>query len=132
MRQHKQEWRPIKVVAGRKQGKGIVAQLQGCDDREAARLLMGAEIAIYRHQLATLAGDEYYWADLQGLRVETVSGYKLGIVDHLLQTGANDVLVINGKPEGEPERLIPFLQGQTIIKIDLQAGLIQVDWDPDF
>jgi len=128
IRQAGKEWRPITVTAGRKQGKGIVAHLQGCDDREAARLLMGSEIAIYRQQMAALAKDEYYWADLQGLRVETMTGQKLGIVDHLFNTGANDVLVVSG----ERERLIPFIQGQTVINIDLQAGTLQVDWDPEF
>jgi len=116
------------VTGGRRQGKGVVAHLQDCNDRDAARLWMGAEIAIYRHQLASLRHDEYYWADLQGLQVETTDGQKLGIIDHLFETGANDVVVVTG----ERERLIPFLQGQTIINIDLQAGIMQVDWDPDF
>ena len=49
-------------------------------------------------------------------------------VESLLETGANDVIVV----KGERERAIPFLQGQTIINIDLDAGCIIVDWDPDF
>jgi 16S rRNA processing protein RimM len=53
----------------------------------------------------------------------------LGKVDHLLETGANDVLVV---VDGELERLIPFLQQSTILKIDLGDGQITVDWDPDF
>ena len=128
IRQPGKEWRPITVTSGRKQGKGIVAHLQGYDDRETARLLMGYEIAVYRKQLAALEQDEYYWADLQGLTVTTLDGQTLGTVDHLFETGANDVLVVTG----ERERLIPFIQGQTIMNIDLQAGTMQVDWDPDF
>lgn len=128
IRQAGQEWQTLLVTDGRLQGKGVVAHLQGYDDREQARQLMGAEIAIYREQLAPLADDEYYWSDLQGLAVETVNGVSLGTVDYIFDTGANDVLVVSG----DRERLIPFIQGQTIRKIDLQGGTIQVDWDPEF
>jgi 16S rRNA processing protein RimM len=128
IRQPGKEWQAITVTLGRKQGKGIVAHLQGYDDRDTARLLMGFEIAVYRNQLASLEHDEYYWADLQGLTVKTLAGQTLGIVDHLFATGANDVVVVTG----ERERLIPFLQGRTIMNIDLRAGIMQVDWDPDF
>ncbi|MDP3589089.1 MAG: ribosome maturation factor RimM, partial [Methylobacter sp.] len=60
--------------------------------------------------------------------VETIDGIQLGAVDSLLETGANDVIIV----QGERERVIPFLQGRTIIKVDLDAGKIIVDWDPDF
>ncbi|MGZ8186368.1 MAG: ribosome maturation factor RimM, partial [Methylobacter sp.] len=71
---------------------------------------------------------EYYWSDLIGLKVETIEGVQLGIVDSLMETGANDVIIV----QGERERVIPFIQGQTIINIDLDAGRIIVDWDPEF
>jgi 16S rRNA processing protein RimM len=90
---------------------------------------MGWEIFISKQQLPKTGADEYYWNDLIGLNVETASGVKLGAVDHLLETGANDVLVVM---DGETERLIPFLQQQTVLSIDLAARLIIVDWDPDF
>jgi 16S rRNA processing protein RimM len=50
------------------------------------------------------------------------------VVDSLLETGANDVLIV----QGDRERVIPFLQGQTIISVDLDAGKMIVDWDPEF
>lgn len=128
IRQPGKAWREVTIADGRTQGKGIIAHLQGYDDREAARRLIGAEIAVYRNQLVELGQDEYYWTDLQGLKVITTDGQELGIVDHVFATGANDVLVVTG----ERERLIPFIQGLTIIKIDLRAGCMQVDWDPDF
>ncbi len=126
--QPSKSWQTISIVDGRKQGKGVIAQLDGINDRDQAQLLLGAEIAIYRNQLADLAQDEYYWADLQGLQVRTVDGQDLGTVDYLFDTGANDVLVV----KGERERLIPFIQGQTIKTIDLQTGFIEVDWDSEF
>ena len=89
---------------------------------------MGWDIFISPEQLPKTAKDEYYWSDLIGLTVETIDGVQFGMVDSLLETGANDVLIV----QGERERVIPFLQGQTIISVDLDAGKIIVDWDPEF
>ncbi len=119
----------IKVIAGQRHGNAVVAELEGITDRDAAVALMGSEILIRRQQLPEPKAGEYYWADLVGLKVYTESGVELGKVDHLLETGANDVLVVI---DGETERLIPFLQKQTVLKIDLDSGEMIVDWDPDF
>lgn len=121
--------REIRVLEGQRHGNTVVAGLEGITDRDAAMALMGAEILISRRQLPAAAAGEYYWNDLIGLQVITTAGVSLGKVDHLLETGANDVLVVM---DGETERLIPFLQQQTVLNIDLDAGLMTVDWDPDF
>lgn len=113
---------------GREQGKGIVAKLPDCDDRDAAAKLVGATIQVPRSALPKPKRGEYYWADLEGLDVVTVDGAGLGNVSHLFATGANDVLVVRG----ERERLIPFVTGQFVKKVDLEAGRITVDWDVDF
>ncbi len=118
----------MKVLNWRKQGKGLVAQLDGYDDREQSRALIGAEISILKSLLPKPAKGEYYWADLVGLKVENQEGIDFGKVDHLFDTGANDVLVA----KGERERLIPFIQGQYILDVDLDAGVIKVDWDAEF
>lgn len=122
------EFKKINVLGGQAQGKAIVANLAGIVDRDKAAELNGWEVVIERSQLPPTAQGEYYWADLVGLSVETTEGVALGVVDHLLETGANDVLVV----KGDRERLIPFLREQTIRAIDLNKDLIVVDWDPDF
>lgn len=122
-------WVEASLENGRVHGKGVVAKLKGCDDRDAAAALMESTIAIRREQLPSVAPDEYYWTDLQGLRVSNLDGIELGVVDHLLETGANDVLVVR---QGKNERLIPFVQGQFVKNIDLETGEMTVDWDPDF
>ena len=119
----------LKVNAGRRQGKVVVAKLAGCNDRDAAEALIGADIVIGRDQLpATEGPGEYYWADLVGLRVETVDGIALGVIAHLFETGANDVMVV----QGDRERLIPYIWEQVVREVDLEAGLMRVDWDPEF
>ena len=120
--------KPVKIIDGRKQGKGLVALLPGFNDREQATTLVGQQIFVGRDQLPATAADEYYWADLEGLEVHTTQGHVLGRVEKLMETGANDVLVIRG----QREHLVPFVQGQYVTCVDLENGLIEVDWDPEF
>ena len=121
-------WREWKVVEGHAHGKGVIARLEGVSDRDQALALMGAEIAVWRSQLGQTKPGQYYWADLVGSDVRLEGGRSLGKVSGLMATGSNDVLVV----KGERERLIPFIQGQVIKGVDLDAGVILVDWDPDF
>ena len=113
---------------GRAQGKGIVAQLPGFEDRDQAMALVGSEIFVPRSALPPPAPGEFYWTDLEGLEVRTVDGQLLGRVSHLFETGANDVIVVRG----ERERLVPFLRPDVVREIDFAAGRLVVDWDPDF
>ena len=123
------QWKAFDLLEGRQQGKGIVARLSGFDDRDQASLLLESEIAIHHQQLPRAGAGEYYWADLQGLLVLNTQGAELGVVDHLLETGANDVLVVQ---DGEIERLIPYVPGQYVLDVSLSEGVMRVDWDPDF
>jgi 16S rRNA processing protein RimM len=123
------QWIATELLNGRQQGKGIVAHLKGCDDRDQAAALMETEIAIRREQLPEAAPGEYYWADLQGLKVINTEGIELGVVDHLLETGANDVLIVR---DGDTERLIPYVFGQFVLDVALDQGVMRVDWDPEF
>ncbi|PKM11242.1 MAG: ribosome maturation factor RimM [Gammaproteobacteria bacterium HGW-Gammaproteobacteria-3] len=118
----------LAVDGGQRQGKNIVAHLDGIDDPDAAASLKGWKIFIGRGQLPKTPDNEYYWADLIGLKVVNQNGVALGVVDYLLETGANDVLVV----AGETEHLIPFVSGQAIIEVNPEEGVIVVDWDPDF
>ena len=112
----------------RSHGKGLVASFEGVADRDGAEALAGRAIAVSRAQLPEPEEDEWYWVDLVGLRVVTTGGLELGRVDHLVETGANDVLVV----QGDRERLIPFLPGDVVTRVSPEQGLVEVDWDPDF
>jgi 16S rRNA processing protein RimM len=121
-------WQPRRVAEGRTHGKGVIARLENCEDRDQALALMHCEVGVRREQLPATAPGEYYWNDLLGLAVVTLQNELLGKVDHLLETGANDVLVVTG----DRERLIPFVVDQVVKRVDLDAGVIQVDWDKEF
>ena len=124
----KGQWQAVEPLAGRHHGKGLVVQLKTCHDRDAAAALTGTDIGIYRSQLPPVATDEYYWSDLIGMQVITNDDQVLGVVDHLLETGANDVIVV----KGAHEYLVPYIRGQVVISVDLETRIIRVDWDPDF
>lgn len=119
--------RRYELEAGRAQGRGgLVAKLAGLDDRDAAAAAVGSLIQVSPEQLPALNEGEYFWHQLTGLKVETLDGTPLGTVDHLFETGANDVLVVIG----ERERLIPYIPS-VIRKVDLEAGTMRVDWDAE-
>lgn len=109
-------------------GKALVCTLDGVIDRDQAAALIGAEIRIARDKLPTLAAGEYYWSDLIGLTVRNLDGIELGRITEMLRTGANDVM----KVEGERVRLLPYVPDQWVKAVDLEAGVMTVDWDPDF
>lgn len=128
-----EEIKQVELAKGRVQGNILVATLNGLTDREIARTYADFEICISRSELPDLAGDEYYWYQLQGLVVINGVGQVLGRVDHLLETGANDVLVV--KPFAgsldDRERLLPYTD-PCVLKVDLAAGEMHVEWDADF
>lgn len=119
--------REVRLAEGKRHGKSVIARIDGIDDRDAATALIGGELLVSRDALPETAPGEYYWRDLEGLRVLDADGRELGIVAYLLETGANDVLVV----QGDKERLIPFVQDKVIQDVDLAAGTISVDWEWD-
>ena len=116
-----------RVTDGSVHGRGVIAHLEGVDDRDVARALIGASIRVPRAQFDAPAPGEFYWSDLIGLQVMNLEGIVLGRVSELLETGANDVLVV----QDDRRRLVPFVPA-VVRSVDLATGLISVDWDPDF
>jgi 16S rRNA processing protein RimM len=113
---------------GRVTAKGVIATFPGIEDRDAAQALAGTEIWAPRSRLPKAKPGEYYWVDLEGLEVFNREGTALGRVSHLFDTGSNQVMVLSG----ERERLIPFIEGDFVLGVDLDARRIEVDWDADF
>jgi len=127
-------WQPISLEHVQRHGKGLVAKIKGCDNRDQTPAYIGCDLAIKREQLPALDDGDYYWSQLEGLRVLTVEGDFLGNVDHLFETGSNDVLVVHPATGSidQQERLIPYLWGDVVTAVDLERGEMTVDWDKDF
>lgn len=125
------QWVKIEVSGGQLQGKAVVMSIKQVTDRNQAMPLMGSELAIQRSQLETVEEDEYYWADLIGLQVINQQNQLLGEVDHLLETGANDVLVVKSAAD-QLETLVPFVFDEVVIAVDLENQQIIVNWQADY
>ncbi len=123
----KDGWQPVTVAEGKRHGKTVIARIDGIDDRDEAAGHIGRDIGVPREALPKVDDGQYYWSDLEGLLVVRMDGAELGRVAYLLETGANDVMVI----EGEQELLVPFVKGEVVIDVDLDEGLIRVDWEWD-
>ena len=127
-------WIPLVMDQYRTQGKGLVVHIEGYDDPETARQLTGKGIWVERDALPALAANEFYWHQLQGLQVINQHEQVFGEVTELMETGANDVLVVD-PTEGsidDRQRLIPYLYGSVVQQVSVEAGLIRVNWEADY
>ncbi|MES2624397.1 MAG: ribosome maturation factor RimM [Pseudomonadota bacterium] len=123
----------IEIDQARAQGQGFVGHIKGCDDRDQTRNYTGKELLLSKQSLPNLE-EGYYWYELEGLRVVNLAGEELGVVHHLLATGANDVLVVQATETSidKEERLLPYVWEQVVLEVDLDAGVIKVDWEKDY
>ena len=116
---------------GKLHGNGVVVKLQYIDDRTQAEALIHAEIWIAKKELPSLAKDEFYWFQLKGLSVVNADGDLLGHVKKMMETGANDVLVVQDKAD-QQEILIPYVREHVVKYVDLEEKIITVDWQIDY
>lgn len=127
-------WCTLTLEDGRSQsgGKSIIAKLEGVDDRDQARDMMGCDIAIEPHQLP-VSEEGYYWRQLIGCEVVNQQGTMLGSVTEIVETGAHDVLRVASHPTAgsSTSTLIPFVMETFILEVDVDARRIRVDWVPE-
>jgi len=121
------QWQTLEIIKGREQGKTIVAQLEGIKDREQASSMIGVDLYILKSQLPKLSEGAHYWEDLIGLKVINQQQVVLGKVSNLVDTGANNVLIVNG----DKEHWVPYIQ-PFLVSVDIDKQQILVDWDESF
>ena len=121
-------WKVRGVEAVKLHGDSVIAKLAGIDDRDASEALGNCFFGAPRDALPPLVQDEYYWTDLIGLAVVNMRDQPLGRVKSLVETGANQVLVV---VDGEHERLLPFVE-HVVKAVDIPGGTIRVDWEGDW
>jgi len=123
--------RVVDAPEGKVHGKGLVVRFDGISDRDAAETLKGLQITIARDCLPEPSDGSYYWADLEGMQVVTQEGQILGRIDHMLEAGAADVMVVCGDGGDKDRHLIPFLRDEVILKVDLAERVVVVNWNTD-
>ncbi len=127
----------VEIDAHVRRAQGLIIHIEGIDDRDSASRLARKMLYASTDDLPALDDNDYYWHQLQGLRVISTYGGNnvvLGRIANLMETGANDVLVVRGDADSidAGERLIPYVPDQFVQRVDLTAGEMWVDWDPDF
>lgn len=120
-------WVEADIEEARSNHRGVLMKLHGVDSPEDAQSYNGAELGVKRGDMPRLAPGEFYWSDLEGLDAVTPEGVVLGKVDHFQMLPANPIVVIRG----EREHLVPFVK-ERIVKVDLEAGRVVLDWGADW
>ncbi len=135
---YNKSWELMPIVSNslKQHGDSFLCYITNCQDRDEARKYQFVDIAVMRSALPTLNPNQYYWSDLEGMKVYTIYNGQdnkllLGTVEQVFATGSNDVLVVN-KDEKTKEYLIPYLIDEYILSVDVEKKIIIVDWDPEF
>ncbi|MXP67775.1 ribosome maturation factor RimM [Pantoea sp. Aalb] len=129
------KWSKIEIENWVHHHNNFLIKIKGINDRNAVTHFTNCEIIIDSNQLPILENGCYYWKDLIGCKVLNLKGYNMGTVISLIDIGSHDIFIIKSNDEdffGIQERLIPFIDGQVVKKIDLITGIIKLDWEPDF
>ena len=126
----------LEIDDWRRHGESLVVHIKDIDDRDLAQTWCGNDILVDKGNFPDLNTDDYYWHQLEGLAViahHEDQQVRLGVVKSILETGANDVLVVKGDSESidREERLIPYVD-EFVVKVDLAEQKIDVSWDPAF
>ena len=124
----------VEVKEGKLHGKGVIALPDGFETRNDAESLVGYEIRIDANQLPELPEGEFYWHELEGMQVVNRAGEVFGVVDRMIETGANDVMVVSATSDSvdDEERLIPFVIDEIVDKIDMEQRTLTVNWEKDY
>ena len=124
----------LQIDEFKEQHNGIKVHFIGYDDPKTSQKLVGREVSVESQRLPVLSKDEFYWHELEALEVVNLEGDNLGKVAYLIETGANDVLVVKPSDQSldQRERLIPYIRGSIVKKVDVSLQRIEVDWDADF
>ncbi len=114
-----------RIDAVRDHGSRLLMRLAGVDGRTAAEQLRGALLVIDSEDLPPIAEpDTYYDHQLEGLRVQTVSGQPIGVVAEVLHTAAGELLAVRRDDAGEV--LVPFVEA-IVTAVSLDAQTVEID-----
>ena len=114
------------IEQGKKLNNKIIVKLEKIDDRTTAEFLINSKIQILRSDLPKLTNESYYWSDLEGLNVLNSEDNMIGKIESLIETGANDVMVISGSKNKRV--LIPFVMHEIIKEVNVELNYIKIDW----
>ncbi len=101
----------------------VILKFKGIDTIEEAQHYRKCPLLVPRSNAVRLARDEYFVADLMGLEVRDEAGARLGVLREVMETGANDVYIID-LDDGR-ELLLPAIR-QCVLEVDVEAGFVRI------
>lgn len=104
--------------------KGVMISLKHVDNVDLAEQLIGKQILISKEQLPEIEENAWYWQDLYGLTVIDITLGKLGTIESIFPTNANDILVVTNKEGPEKSEILIPMHEHFIESVDLDAGII--------
>lgn len=114
----------------------FIAKIEGIDDRDSAIYFVNKQIQIHEKCMLELSEDEFYWHQLKGLKVKTFYNgceQMLGVVESIIETGSNDVMVVKGNRESiDTRKRVISCANEFLVGVNIKEGFIEVDWDPEF
>jgi 16S rRNA processing protein RimM len=119
-----ESWQTYRIESSGRSGGQLTAKLAGVEDRDRAQALRGASVCVPRSELPQRDDKDFYRADLIGCEVVNLSGVRLGVVRHFVETPAQTLMVVRG----EQEYWVPAVP-QHLRRVDLLARRVVVDWD---
>ena len=99
----------------------VILKFKGIDNINDIEKYKGKSLYVTREHAVKLKKDEYFIADLIGMRAVTEEGEELGTIKDVLQTGENDVYII--KKDGEDELLVPAIK-DCVKNVDIEGGVM--------
>ena len=115
---------PYQVARITRHGTRMLLSLTVIDTIELAEPLAGASLLLRRDQFPPTEDDEYYWQDLIGMQVVTVSGETVGTLTSIMETGANDVYQVTDPTNGH-EYLVPAI-GSVVVSVDVPGRIMTI------
>lgn len=128
-------WKSIYIEEWKYHKNSIIIKIKNIDDESKASQLTNYKIVVEETKLPVLSKNNYYWKDLISCNVRTINGYKLGKIIDIMETGSNDVLIVQAGLRdafGIKERLIPYIDRKVITQVNIDDKQIEVDWEPNF
>lgn len=116
--------RTFKIKSARATPKGVIARLDGIDDRNAAEALRGIDLYVARARLPKPAEKEYYYADLIGLSARDEAGAEIGWIVNVVNFGAGDLLEIRFSDTKQTD-YIPFTDA-CVPAVDVAGGYVML------
>lgn len=117
------EFLPLEIQGVKFFKQFVIVKFKGIDNINDIEMYKGKSLLVDRKDAVPLKQDEYFIADMVGIDVYTEDGEKFGVLKDVMETGANDVYIIDSISHGEV--LVPAIK-QCILGVDVEENRMDI------